>query len=120
MTLERCTCGSYASHFKYEWANFYGCVSCGNACGSADKWNDLAHRQTFENYCNQKGFLLHKHIMSDNYKDPTIQCMWEAWRDKPNTGIKTHDGQKLLVQHILDTDEGLSENSRKILEELIK
>jgi len=35
-------------------------------------------------------------------------------------GIKTHDGQKLLVQHILDTDEGLSENSRKILEELIK
>lgn len=35
-------------------------------------------------------------------------------------GIKIHDGQKLLVQHILDTDEGLSENSRKILEELIK
>lgn len=35
-------------------------------------------------------------------------------------GIKAHDGQKLLVQHILDTDEGLSENSRKILEELIK
>lgn len=28
--------------------------------------------------------------------------------------------QKLLVQHILDTDSGLSENSRKILEELIK
>jgi hypothetical protein len=37
-----------------------------------------------------------------------------------NKGIKTHDGQKLLVQHILDTDKGLSENSRKILEELIK
>lgn len=37
-----------------------------------------------------------------------------------NTGIKTHDGQKLLLQHILDTDEGLSENSRRILEELIK
>lgn len=35
-------------------------------------------------------------------------------------GIKNHDGQKLLVQHILDTDSGLSENSRKILEELIK
>lgn len=28
--------------------------------------------------------------------------------------------QKLLVQHVLDTDSGLSENSRKILEELIK
>lgn len=35
-------------------------------------------------------------------------------------GIIIHDGQKLLVKHILDTDEGLGENSRKILEELIK
>lgn len=42
---------------------------------------------------------------------------WEACQ---MFGIKTHDGQKLSVQHILDTDEGLSENSRKILEELIK
>lgn len=42
------------------------------------------------------------------------------WEDRINLGIKTHDGQKLLVQYILDTDSGLSENSRKILEEFIK
>ncbi len=48
----------------------------------------------------------------------------DRWRSNYHaamqSGIKTHDGQKLLVQHILDTDSGLSENSRKILEELIK
>ncbi len=45
-----------------------------------------------------------------------------AWQSalRNNSGIKNHAGQKLLVQHILDTDEGLSENRRKILEELIK
>lgn len=49
-----------------------------------------------------------------------------GWLSEPNfntetnQGIKNHVGQKLLVQHILDTDEGLSENSRKILGELIK
>jgi hypothetical protein len=35
-------------------------------------------------------------------------------------GIKSHDGQKILVQHILDNDEGLSDNSRIILEKLIE
>lgn len=43
-----------------------------------------------------------------------------------NKGIKNHDGrckaaeQKLLVQHILDNDKGLSESSRMILEKLIE
>ena len=35
-------------------------------------------------------------------------------------GIKAHDGQKLLVQHILDNDKGLSDSSRVILEKLIE
>ena len=35
-------------------------------------------------------------------------------------GIKNHDGQKLLVQHILDNDKGLSDSSRVILEKLIE
>lgn len=37
-----------------------------------------------------------------------------------NKGIKAHDGQKLLVQHILDNDKGLSYSSRMILEKLIE
>lgn len=37
-----------------------------------------------------------------------------------NKGIKAHDGQKLLVQHILDNDKGLSDSSRMILEKLIE
>ncbi len=44
----------------------------------------------------------------------------QGWYAAQALGIKIHDGQKLLVQHILDTEKGLSENSRKILEELIK
>ena len=35
-------------------------------------------------------------------------------------GIQIHAGQKLLVQHILDNDKGLSHNSRVILEKLIE
>lgn len=35
-------------------------------------------------------------------------------------GIKNHAGQKLLVQHILDNDKGLSDSSRVILEKLIE
>lgn len=41
-------------------------------------------------------------------------------------GIKNHDGrckaaeQKLLVQHILDNDKGLSDSSHMILEKLIE
>ena len=35
------------------------------------------------------------------------------------SGIKNQDGQKLLVKHILDTDKGISENTRTILEMLI-
>ena len=34
-------------------------------------------------------------------------------------GIKNHDGQKLLVKHILDTDKGISETTRTILEMLV-
>lgn len=57
----------------------------------------------------QKVLIEDKWILADN-----------AFQAAQALGIKAHDGQKLLVQHILDTDEGLSENSRKILEELIK
>lgn len=42
---------------------------------------------------------------------------WEACKE---FGIKSHDGQKLLVQHILDNDKGLSDSSRMILEKLIE
>lgn len=35
-------------------------------------------------------------------------------------GIQIHAGQKLLVQHILDNDKGLSDSSRVILEKLIE
>lgn len=35
-------------------------------------------------------------------------------------GIKTHAGQKLLVQNILDNDKGLSDSSRVILKKLIE
>lgn len=34
--------------------------------------------------------------------------------------IQIHAGQKLLVQHILDNDKGLSHSSRVILEKLIE
>lgn len=44
----------------------------------------------------------------------------QAWYDAVERGIKNHDGQKLLVQHILDNDKGLSDTSRVILEELIE
>ncbi len=36
-----------------------------------------------------------------------------------NEGIKNHDGQKLLVKHILDVEPNLSTNARSILELLI-
>ncbi len=57
----------------------------------------------------------------------------QLFRPKSKIGVKWLDNEhfeeivctpvakiNFLVQHILDTDEGLSENSRKILEELIK
>lgn len=37
-----------------------------------------------------------------------------------NAGVKNHDGQKLLLQYILDNDSGISETSRKILEGMLK
>ena len=37
-----------------------------------------------------------------------------------DAGVKNHDGQKLLLQYILDNDSGISETSRKILEEMLK
>lgn len=43
------------------------------------------------------------------------------WFEKRlNVGIKNHDGQKLVIQFVLDTDKEMSEYSRRILEELIK
>lgn len=35
-------------------------------------------------------------------------------------GIQSHDGQKLLVQIVLDNDKGLNHSSRVILEKLIE
>lgn len=46
-----------------------------------------------------------------------VMIGWEACQ---MFGIKAHDGQKLLVQHILDNDKGLSDSSRVILEKLIE
>jgi hypothetical protein len=37
-----------------------------------------------------------------------------------NQGIKNHDGQKLLVEHILNTDKGISDTTRQILEGFLK
>lgn len=42
------------------------------------------------------------------------------FQNRLNSGIKSHDGQKLLIQFILDKELDLSEDSRKILQELIK
>jgi hypothetical protein len=36
-----------------------------------------------------------------------------------SSGIKSHDGQKLLVKHILDSENNLSESSRMILKMFI-
>lgn len=35
-------------------------------------------------------------------------------------GIKNHDGQKILVEHILNTDKGISDTTRQILEGFLK
>ena len=37
-----------------------------------------------------------------------------------DAGIKNHEGQKYLLQHILDNEKGISENSRKILKAMLK
>jgi hypothetical protein len=50
-----------------------------------------------------------------NYADA-----FSGWVGAQQYGIKTHEGQKLLVQHILDTDSGLSDSSRVVLEKLIE
>lgn len=52
-------------------------------------------------------------------KQPDWYCAIAEPRTE-NKGIKGHDGQKLLVQHILDNDKGLSDISRAILERLIE
>lgn len=51
----------------------------------------------------------------------TNWCAAVAWNlnELPNNGIKSHDGQKLVVQHLLDTDDGMSDHSRKVLKLLI-
>lgn len=67
----------------------------------------------------------------DDITEITRRCQsaaeWDAALDaaisssaEENKGIKAHDGQKLLVQHILDNDKGLSDSSRVILEKLIE
>ena len=35
------------------------------------------------------------------------------------SGILNHDGQKLLIEHILETDTGISESTKVILETLL-
>lgn len=44
----------------------------------------------------------------------------QGWYAAVEKGIKNHDGQKLLVQIVLDNDKGLSDSSRMILERLIE
>lgn len=67
----------------------------------------------------------------DDITEITQRCQsaaeWDAALDaaisanaEQNKGIKAHAGQKLLVQHILDNDKGLSDSSRVILEKLIE
>ena len=57
----------------------------------------------------QKVLIEDKWMLADN-----------AFQAGQAQGIKAHDGQKLLVQHILDNDKGLSDSSRMILEKLIE
>lgn len=77
-------------------------------------------------YCSDENLPSYFPQEGDNHNRLLNGWLAESNFNTEARGIKTHDGrcmaaeQKLLVQHILDTDEGLSENSRKILEELIK
>jgi hypothetical protein len=57
----------------------------------------------------QKVLIEDKWMLADN-----------AFQAAQTLGIKAHEGQKLLVQHILDNDKGLSDSSRVILEKLIE
>ncbi len=71
-------------------------------------------------YCSDENLPSYFPQEGDNHNRLLNGWLAEANFNTESDGIKVHDGQKLLVQHILDTDEGLSENSRKILERLIK
>lgn len=71
-------------------------------------------------YCSDENLPSYFPQEGDNHNRLLNGWLTESNFNTEVRGIKTHDGQKLLVQHILDTDKGLSENSRKILEELIK
>jgi hypothetical protein len=44
-------------------------------------------------------------------------CTW--FQKRLSAGIKEHDGQKIVIQYILDTDSGINDYSRRILEDLI-
>lgn len=57
----------------------------------------------------QKVLIEDKWMLADN-----------AFQAAQTLGIKANEGQKLLVQHILDNDKGLSHSSRVILEKLIE
>ncbi len=71
-------------------------------------------------YCSDENLPSYFPQEGDNHNRLLNGWLAESNFNTEVRGIKTYDGQKLLVQHILDTDSGLSENSRKILEELIK
>lgn len=57
-----------------------------------------------------------------NSESDELDCYlaWHAALRNDSRGIKAHDGQKLLVQIVLDNDKGLSYSSRIILEKLIE
>lgn len=56
---------------------------------------------------------------SEAYGECGLSEPLDWFNKKLSGGIKNHDGQKLVVQFILDTDKELSDYSRKILEDLI-
>lgn len=39
-----------------------------------------AEREAFEVMCDRKGYVKTRHLLGDDYKDATLQRMWEAWQ----------------------------------------
>lgn len=88
-----------------------------------------------EQAANAERYIAIRDVLTlDDITEITRRCQsaaeWDAALDEAisvsagtsfeNKGIKNHEGQKLLVQHILDNDKGLSDSSRMILEKLIE
>lgn len=61
--------------------------------------------------------LFTKGFLDDSMVESIVEIVRK--HDK-GVGIQSHDGQKLLVQIVLDNDKGLSDSSRMILEKLIE